>query len=69
MSNACTRTIHAAALLATLLAACSRAPAPTDPGQRVLARIGSETVTAADFEHAMRRRGVSWRGATARACS
>lgn len=47
----------AAGLVAGLLAGCSRAPAPTEPGQRVLARIGGETVTAADFELAMRRRG------------
>lgn len=46
-----------ALMAAVVLGACSRSRAPQDPGDRVLARIGGETVTARDFDHAMRRRG------------
>lgn len=49
------RLLLSAGLLAATLCACSRAP--TAPGDRVVARIGGETVTASDFESAMRRRG------------
>lgn len=46
-----------AGLAAALLAGCSRPAVPADPGERVVARIGSQTVTARDFDLAMRRRG------------
>lgn len=44
-------------LAAALLAGCTRSSAPADPGDRVVARVGGQTITARDFDLAMRRRG------------